>query len=671
MRRLGVPRFDLRVRRGSCELELRDPVAAGIARLEALGIGLEVASRLELSRGAVRFRNHRSRVRQAVLSLRPGALLASGREEALEASFDGLRATDAGLVLAATLPGQDVSEGGLGVALRVQASGGDLLFVVEEVRWVRRGLREPWERILEAAARFGLTREGQSNVFRWRRPFRRALAEALMPHGWRVPDERGIAVDFSLEEGRLQCRLDASKELGGPVPWDEVPDVERSTDQNHALIASLRHGTAGPLAPVLDAIRDGDVAALEEAVGRLEQEPSSVLRGEAILEAAAFHWARGAVAATTHAVLSGLSLAPRDSDAWARWCGRFADAGWIESLRLADVALVGPLPRRTRARLAARAVEAVLEAGAELNGEDEARLERLVTGARALSPELPEVLAAQAALAQHRGKSGDALSHWREAARKAPEPEAEGHYRWAAAEVLCELEGPAVAAPQFADALELLPEDVLLRARYAEVLGEAGRDAEAEALFATFLERPPETDDDFDALLTAARYYTEGGHGERAKPFMAALGPSLNPPAPEDDPMLSGPLAELDAELQADLRRAFGGDLERLGEQLRDARNPAPGSVPPPAIARGRSSAPPAVTMVQSADDELRALLAAAKNAEEPWGLLEAALDEAEAVGDAAEVLRVIHVLDRLNPFAGEATLRERAERLRAELRQR
>ena len=72
----------------------------------------------------------------------------------------------------------------------------------------------------------------------------------------------------------------------------------------------------------------------------------------------------------------------------------------------------------------------------------------------------------------------------------------------------------------------------------------------------------------------------------------------------------------------------------------------------------------PQVTLVAVADEEVRALLRDAREAEEPTGLLEGALERSLEDADPAGVRRVLRVLDRLDPFRGEQQLRERALRL-------
>lgn len=87
-----------------------------------------------------------------------------------------------------------------------------------------------------------------------------------------------------------------------------------------------------------------------------------------------------------------------------------------------------------------------------------------------------------------------------------------------------------------------------------------------------------------------------------------------------------------------------------------------PPSELPPRPPRG-SSAPP-VTLVSVADDELRALLEAVAESDEPRALLEGALEEALSDADADGVRRVLRVLQRADDFAGATALAARARRL-------
>lgn len=732
------PRFDLRFERGRVQLRLGRPLVLDGLELEHLVVSLDFRGPVDLRGGARRFRHHRGRVVELRARVRPTKLATSAAE-------------------ARTLRVDDAHAARLRLAYRDEAGvlsldgalafdGVDLVWQPRELGWVRGSPRSAWDRFARLATALGSRAEPTTGTMRFERPVRAILAELFLPHGWRVPDERGCGLRAT-DDGE-SIVLEAGERIVGPrLPQAPSLDFE----------ASEPSGAPGALRASLDAADlDAAVRAHRELRGWLAAEAALAIaeRFEHALEPDALvDW-----------LLRGLASFPEDERAWRRWTSRLAERGALGALRLADVALAGPLSRASRAELAVRAATGVLDAFGDPQWSDEPgvdpmlerRLRRIVSEASALAPESGRVLAARAALAHREGSLAEAARFWERAADAAEDRATASDWRRRAGQLLLGLEGPAAAEPLLRRALEESSNAPEVLAELASVLVERGDLIGAEELYARLLKEPHERGPERRAaLLCAARHHLERGAPDRARPFLSELGDDpvslemqdelsdadaddvANEPlsgehsvvlyaSPETSQVLSpsgqvalddfddeglgeedelfddeGVLEELDDDALDQLfeesprprhlravdkddpleslvlgtaKREAGGDAGHLDSWLPrlGAKPPAsiPPNLPPPPLPPSglppmtRSPSGPPVTLVSVADDELRALLEAVAESDDPGALLEGALEEALTDADADGVRRVLRVLQRVDDFAGAAALAARARRL-------
>lgn len=726
------PRFDLRFERGRVRLQLGQPLGLHGAELQHLVVALDFRGAVELRGGAKRFRHVRSRVVELRARVRPDRVLA---RVAHGARVDEVRPGRLRLA-------HRDEAGVLAVDGALAFDGVDLVWQPHEVAWVRGSPRGTWERWERLAVLLGARVEPASGAMRIERPLRSLLAELLLPHGWRVPDERGCGVR-AVEEGGVLV-VEAAERIVGPR-LSHAPTLD--------FDASEPSGPAGVLRECLDA---ADLAGAREAYTRL----GGLLAGEAALAIAERFEHALEPDELAEWLVNGLSVFPEDERAWRRWVGRLAERGASGALRLADVALAGPLSRASRADLAVSAVMGILETSFDLTSHDdtpsdpamEQRLRRVVTEAAALAPGSGRVLATQAALAHREGQIAAAARLWERAADAASADDRRHASEWRrrAGQLVLGLEGPGAALPLLERALEEADDAPEALCELAAVHVERGERLAAEELFARLLRQSGRGAERRAALLAAARYHLEQGAPDRARPFLAELDEdsvSLAPWATENpgpmgrfvDDVAGGsdarskvvsPMAAVSQVLSPRAERRVGDDesnehddlvddglhepsgvsagdlgtdeacdevskgelgelfhgtdrkppsraseevLERLVLRPRegdmghlDSWLPRVGARPPselpPRPPRG-SSAPP-VTLVSVADDELRALLEAVAESDEPRALLEGALEEALSDADADGVRRVLRVLQRADDFAGATALAARARRL-------
>ncbi|MCU0675303.1 MAG: hypothetical protein MUE69_21230 [Myxococcota bacterium] len=770
------PRFDLRFERGRVHLSLGRPLGIDGVTIEHLVIALDFRGPVDLRGGAKRFRHHRGRVIELRLRVRPARLASWIDEGRTLRADDHARPSREDTSLRAAYRDE---AGVLAFDVGLAFDGVDLVASPRELAWVRGSPRTAWERWAKLAERMGGRADASSGVLRIERPIRALLAEVLLPHGWRVPDERGCGARLAASADVVV--VEVGERLVGPRP---------TLLDGAVFDAAEPSGDAGALRACLDAADLDGARAAQRRLG-------GWLAGEGALAIAERFEHALSPDALIELLVLGLSSFPEDERAWRRWIARLSDRGAVGALRLADVALAGPLPRSSRAELAVSAAMGVLDAFADPDVDDEdpvveRRLQRIVQDAAALAPESARVLAARAALAHRSGQLAEAARLWDRAAESvaADDHAIAAEWRRRAAQLLFGIEGPAAAEPLLRRALADAGDAPDVLCDLAAVLVERGDVVAAEELYARLL-RPDARRgaERRAALLVAARHHLVRGAADRARPFLAELGddpaslelhereatdtPSVahpsstrpsstassTPPSrarhdepwesdadgersmvlfspPETSQVLSpsgsalldeddddsfdadsfeGGLDEdeldpaaldrlfdesseapkprhlrsVDA-LERDDERAERGDapiealdpLEALvlapGEEGGDAGHldswlPRIGARPPvrlppePPLPKSLPSLPkssPPVTLVSVADDELRALLEAVAEADDPGALLEGALEEALTDADAAGVRRVLRVLQRVDDFAGAAALAARARRL-------
>ncbi|MEM9072103.1 MAG: hypothetical protein AAGE52_26590 [Myxococcota bacterium] len=625
---MAKPRFDLRFDRGRAMVCLGRPVPMPFGTVETLETELELSGAVQLTGGAWRFRQHRSRLRSITLSLRPAALVAFAENVRVDAVE--------GDVVTASFRDE------IGVCtwtFQLFFHGADLCLRPRTAAFVRRGPVSPWTRLSRVMSRLSAEWRASLGVFRWARPLRQALAELLMPHGWRVPEERGLHLTVTKD---AELRLESVDAAISPVPepLDWVTDLEagrhRWQDPRH-----FADGAAGRFEHAIESGVDA-APALSPPWLQAEAQERWVETFAGRLSSADF----------ADSLLEALGQVPLDEHRWKRWVQELAEAGNATALRVARAAAGGPLPRVTRAWLLATAVDGVLDRAdpAELAGLDNA-LVNAVNEAERLGPELPLVMAARAFLAHRLGNLEAAAAGWERAADHAEDPRLAAQWRRRAAELVLGMTGAQAAEPLFRRALADLEQAGVqaptLVAQLATVIAARGGKEESSSLFSRLL-RDPSTEDEAwrAAILAAARFHVESGEHDRARPFFLALGSGELDRALESGELSLPSLDFLDGEFE---------EVEDIDEV-----SPFPPYAPPTRISV-TSEESPQVTLVAATDEEVRALLREARSAEEPAGLLDGALERAVVDRDAAGVRRVLRALDRLDPFPGEHLLRTRA----------
>ena len=640
--RIDAPRFDLRFERGRGQIRLGRPLSSSLVAFDALAMELDVRGPLSLQGGAARFRHHRSRLRSAELVLRLSVLVRLARERGVALAID--RASEDLAVSIRDAIGT--------IAFRgiVAFDGPDLVVFPRGLAFVRRGPVSPWARVVGAARELGFTWSAELGAFRWRRPLRHLLADALLPHGWRVPEERGLAL-----------RTDGAR-VWAEVGKAAVPSAEACAEGLElALQLESQHRwndaqayAMGPWGRFERALDDEDLDASRDL---LKPGSSAWLYAEAVLL-----WVDVfADLLDDHELgerlLDALARLPEEGALWTDAVELLARRGQVAALRLANASLGGPLPRARRATLAALAVDGILEHAdpGELADVD-GLANRLIDEAEALSPELPQVIAARAALEHRAGRSEEAVRGWLRAADATSTPRKAAHWRRRAAELVLGMHGPAAAEPLLRQALMELErsgsDEPTLVAQLASVVAERGERRESSELFARLLRDADPSDDAWRAaVMAAARFHVEAGEHDRARPFLAALGNEQHANDVVQDSVIDVALDSAERELD-DVFDADPFDPVESLESVSVVHIDVPLDGPPP------------VTLVSVADDEVRALLDEARGMKDPTGLLEGALERALEDADPDGVRRVLRVLDRLAGFASEAKLRERAERL-------
>ena len=543
----ATARFDLRATRERYLLTLRSPCQAGPFRVVRLELEAPVRGALDLEAGPETLLRRRLRLRR---------LSARASPAALRTSLPGVEILpSAGAPGTVDLAVAD-SVGVLVVRLRPLAYEGDLLAFVEDLRFVVEGPFSPWKRLARALAALDLPFDATLGAFRYAAPLRRVLAETFLAQGWRLP---AIEADFGIELAGgvgLEVRPEAS-----PAP--ELAACLRRAALLPRLLEGKAHATdACPawVEAVLEGRAAGAAGALAEALEgdgpprrwltahRLfrDGEPSTRLRAESAHRTA--ERLLEAEVAERHVPVEGATLEALVRDAlsaggaaWGQWIRRLAERGRPEALRLAGAGLRGNGATADRAQIAAEAVAAVLgDWDSEEGSPPEVLLLEavpIVEAVRRLSPELAAGRAAEACVLQARGRLAEAAQAWRSAADASTDvPERAGLWRRRAAELVLALDGMAAAEPLLRQVLLERRDDPRTLARLAELAAERGDEDEAEALFQRILRAPDGLPGEReDALLSASRYYVERGDGDRARPFTAALGPSLGASARRGD----------------------------------------------------------------------------------------------------------------------------------------
>lgn len=552
--RRAAPRFDLRFAAGGGVLRLAHPLGFPLGELAALEISLgRIRFPLSMRAGLERFRTRRTRVRRAVVTVDLEAL---GRAAA--ARGVDLRVGAGPAPGRVTIRLRDAAGLVVGAA-RLSPEGPDLLILLESVRAAVDGAEPPRARLLRAGLGLGLELDEARGALRLRRPLRAALAEALVPLGWRVPDDGRAELELPVVSEASVALVLAS----GPAKGDDDEALGRlaALDRARRLAPVLRELALGRVDAAVDraaalAVRDPDARALRdelafdrslappaEAPGDPDEARCAALRGclRAADADAAFAAARRLAeheeeaelvadgvtavterfgrqrpAAACELLSRAASRAPTDGALLARWARLAAlcsSPGELE--RAAEFASSAPVEAELRARVLARAALAG-DAGAR-----RARTER----AFSLCPDEPEVGRALAEVLVSEGASAQAVERLDRAfegllARGDADRALEAARR--AAALLEALGRPAAAGDRLARALEAAPPSAEVISDLARLRLAHGDEAAAAEAWGRVLAA------DLDAaiappLRAAAQHHLERGDAAAAAPFVDRL----------------------------------------------------------------------------------------------------------------------------------------------------
>ncbi|MGE0786756.1 MAG: hypothetical protein AB7S26_13875 [Sandaracinaceae bacterium] len=440
------PRFALRFDRDGGVLALAQPFDFELGCVESLELELpQLTFPLDLSAGPGRFRTHRTRVRAAQVRLNLDRLLGERFEEPFAlrplAPSAASPSTSQGFLLRDAF-------GAVAFEAHVRAEAGGLRIAIEDARAVAPAPAPPLVRALLAARTVGLRWSDTHGTLALPRALSGLLTVALVPFGWRVPDDRACRLALEpLSARRLRVRTLAATEAE-PTPepgcWEAAARmapsvralidgqlevaraayadlVERGHGESVARYAAslglarpdLREDAMGIALAFVDALetRDGALAAgLAERLERVE--PADELAVEA-LSAAAELLRPTDPSAAGELLARAAARRPTDARIALRLIAAVADRGDERAL---DAALSKLLALReagtARGELARDAAEVCA-----LAGSTEAS-DRLFDLAAAYLPDDPRALLGAAAASARRGDVDAALDRYDRAAHR-------------------------------------------------------------------------------------------------------------------------------------------------------------------------------------------------------------------------------------------------------------
>lgn len=545
----AAPRFDLRFAGRRGVLRLARPLEAGAATIEQLELSLgPVSGRLELAEGAASFRHRRAVVRRARVRVSAGALVEVAAARGTTFTVDGADGEGIGVTV------RD-GWGAIATTVRPWADGADVVLVLRRVRAVEDGPAGPWRRLAAAASRLGWQLDPELASLRVPRPLHAVLREALVPRGWRVPDERveplrsprfeggalllesGPGADGDdarsrlddLERARTEApavrRLadDAAQEAAealGDGPAREAPGAVDGADELALAVALERGGAEAEAQRLLDAGRLAEPVALAARVrlalrageaddaarwaARLDAvEPSGPLAAHA-LAAAAERLVESRPDEAQALLERALVREPGHTELALRWLGLAEARGRSDGVEgVVRRALASPAPETVRARIAAAGGRVLLRAG-DVDGA-RALLER----ARRLAPGDPAVLEGLASAREAAGELERAVELLdRVAAARAARDERAAAARAdrRAAALLARLHRDDAAEHRLERALERHAEVAQTALALARLRRDRGALEQAAEAYARLLHLEPI---DAEALEEAARFHLD------------------------------------------------------------------------------------------------------------------------------------------------------------------
>ena len=588
----GGPRFALRFEEGRGRLHLARPFRFALGRVEHLVLDLgRLAFPLDLSAGPSRFRTRRTRVISARLRLDLPSVL-----EGLVRDPYTLRAlSPAGPGLAFAL--RDAF-GTVAFDARAAFEGSTLRVLPIDARAASEGPAPPAARVLVAARTLGLELEVDRGALAAPRALSALLMEALVPHGWRVPDDRGVRLGLEVLGARRVSLFTLAEDASDAAPDDAWERARRlapvvaalaigDRERAERMWADLRErqdletlrlaGAALGLEPAPEAPRDlvGQALALRAALrddaleratqharALADEEPCDAVAVEALCAVA-----DRALEERPHLAASLLERAaarrPSDAELALRLIGALARLGDAEALGAAlEDALAAREPGADRGALAREAARLLELAG---RGEEAARAWAVAAGHL---PHDPDVLLGLARVRESERAFEEALSYFDRGAsalRRDGDGEGEVSALVGGARVAERAERLDDAEDRLARAAALAPRDAsvmaaLVHVRRALGAGSATRRAEDRLLAAVeHVPRAGASDRVARALARGAADALDAADLRRARAWVAAL----RRVAPEDPPSELG-VPALEARLEELELSRFDDQPERL-----------------------------------------------------------------------------------------------------------
>lgn len=541
------PRFALRFEDGAGRLVLARPLKFALGEVDELELELgPLRFPLDLTAGPGRFRTRRTRVRSARVRIDLPSMLARFVEEPF--ALEPIVPIDGGMAFAL----RDAF-GTLALDVHARFEGSRLWVLPTRARAVHEGPAPALVRAVVAARAVGMALDDTRGALVADRVLSHVLMEALVPHGWRMPDDRGVRLDVEVLGARrvalrtVETDHDPSLRRG---PWEQarmlapvvaqltLGDEERaarewaSVRERHPQVDGSALGFGEPredgpprrCLELREALHRGDVDAAARCADRLEAvEPSDAVAVD------------GLVAAADRAMATRPTLAsrlleracarrpsdPRNALRLIEASARLGDAAELARVIEAGLTMREPGPDRGAFARDAAAV-------CELAGAVDAS-ERLWQLAEASLPDDPRVLEG---LARRRRRANDlagaqggydrAASAWADEGDR----ESEAKALCAAASLATARDDHAAAEVRLTRAARLRDEPsiwaALANARHALGRTKTALRAEDRLLEAAQRTAAP-TPDVLEGLERGARGALQRAQLERAKTWRAAL----------------------------------------------------------------------------------------------------------------------------------------------------
>jgi len=541
------PRFALRFEDGQGRLVLAQPLKFALGEVDALELDLgPLRFPLDLSAGPGRFRTRRTRVRSARVRIDLPSMLARFIEEPF--ALDPIVPIDGGMAFAL----RDAF-GTLALDVHARFEGARLWVLPTRARAVHEGPAPALVRAVVAARAMGMVLDDARGALVADRVLSSVLMEALVPHGWRMPDDRGVRLDVEI----LGARRVALRTIEGDHepslrrgPWERarmlapvvsqlaLGDEERaarewaSVRERHPQVDGAELGFGDPredgpprrCLELRDALRRGDLDEAARCADRLEAvEPSDAVAVDGLVAAADLAMATRPTLASRllERACARRPSDPRNALRLIEASARLGDAAELARVIEAGLTMREPGPDRGRF---ARDAAAVCELAGALPAS-----ERLWQLAEASLPDDPRVLEG---LARRRRRADDlagaqegydrAASAWADEGDR----ESESKALRAAASLATAREDHAAAEVRLTRAARLRDEPstwaALAKARHALGRTKTALRAEDRLLEAAQRMAAP-TADVLEGLEHGARGALSRAQIERAKTWRAAL----------------------------------------------------------------------------------------------------------------------------------------------------